>query len=290
MAINNCLLSPLLKIYKVKQLLIILTFIIPRLAFSQDCDCESVYNWVKKTIEENDAGFSYIIDSKGRKAYVVHNEVIEIKAKTISDQTECTEVLKEWLEFFRSGHLSIKKVDNQNKTIKKPDKNKIIEQYKDWEKLNIDINEFERYLQIKKNTDFEGIWGGKAYKIGIKKVDNNYFGFIIEADGIYWTKGQIKLKIDSNNKITYYKNDRSVDRFYEKADLIGNNYLQMGFMFLERINPIPENNPKIEEYIKTSRVRKPYFKKIDEQTNLLRIPTFYGAKTKIYIDSVISSH
>jgi len=271
-----------------KQLLIILTFIIPWLAFSQDCDCESAYNWVKKTIEENDAGFSYIIDSKGRKAFEVHNEVIGKKAKTISDQTECTEVLKEWLEFFRSGHLSIKKVDNVNKTIEKTGKNKIIEQYKDWEKLNIDINEFKKYLQTKKNTDFEGVWGGKAYKIGIKKVDNNYLGFIIEADGIYWTKGQIKLKIDSNNKITYYKNDRSVNRFFDKAELIGNNYLQMGFMFLERINPVPENNPKIEEYIKTTRVRKPYFKKIDGQTNLLRIPTFYGAKTKIYIDSVIS--
>ena len=278
------------KIYKMKQLLIILMLIISQFTFSQDCDCESTYNWVKKTIEENDAGFSYIIDIKGKKAYEVHNEVIEKKVKTISDQNVCIEVLKQWLAFFRSGHLSIKKANNENKPSEKPDKNKVVDQFKDWEKLNININEFKKYLQTKENTNFEGIWETKAYKIGIKKVDTNYLGFIIEADGIYWTEGQIKLKIDSENKIIYYRNDRSIDPFFDKVELIGNNYLQMGFMFLERISPIPENNPKIVEYIKTTRVRKPYFKTIDEQTNLLRIPTFYGAKTKIYIDSIISAN
>lgn len=273
-----------------KPLIIILTFFVPWLAISQDCNCESAYNWVKQTIEENDAGFSYIMDSKGQETYEVHNEMIWEKAKTISDPIECTQVLKEWLEFFRSGHLSIKKVDIDNKKIEKSDKNKVMEQFKDWEKLNIDIHAFEKYLQTKKDTDLEGIWKTKSYKIGIKKVDNDYLGFIIDAKEIYWTKGQIKLKIDSENNITYYKNDRSVDSFFDKAELIGNNYLQMGFMFLERVNPIPENNPKIEEYIKTTQAKKPYFKKIDEQTNLLRIPTFYGAKTKIYIDSVISAN
>ena len=273
-----------------KHLLLILIFVIPRLVFSQDCDCASTYNWVKKTIEENDAGFSYVIDSKGQKAYEMHCEAIRKRAKIISDQTECTLVLKEWLAFLRSGHLSIKRISTENKTTQNPDKNIINKQYKDWRKLEVDFNKFNKHLQSKKNIDFEGIWEKKGFKIGIKKVDENYLGFIIEADGIYWTEGQIKLKIDSNNKITYYNNDRSINGFYDKAELIGNNYLQIGFTFLERINPIPENNPRIEEYIKTTKVRKPYFKKIDKQTNLLRIPTFYGAKTKIYIDSVISAN
>ena len=273
-----------------KHLLLILIFVIPRLVFSQDCDCASTYNWVKKTIEENDAGFSYVIDSKGLKAYEMHCEAIRNRVKTISDQTECGLVLKEYLAFIRSGHLSIKKISTVNKTVEKPDKNKIIKQYKDWERLDVDIAVFEQHLQSKKNIDFEGIWEKKGFKIGIKKIDNNYLGFIIEADEVYWAEGQIKLKIDSKNKITYYNNDRSTNSFFDKAELIGNNYLQMGFSFLERINPIPENNPTIEEYIKTTKVRKPYFEKIDEKTNLLRIPTFYGAKTKIYIDSVISAN
>jgi Peptidase family S41 len=273
-----------------KHLLLILIFVIPRLVFSQDCDCASTYNWVKKTIEENDAGFSYVIDSKGQKAYEIHCEAIRNRVKTISDQTECALVLKEYLAFIRSGHLSIKKISTENKTAEKPDKNKIIEQYKDWERLDVDIAVFEQHHQSKKNIDFEGIWKKKGFKIGIKKIDNNYLGFIIEADEVYWAEGQIKLKIDSKNKITYYNNDRSTNSFFDKAELIGNNYLQIGFSFLERINPIPENNPTIEEYIKTTKVRKPYFEKIDEKTNLLRIPTFYGAKTKIYIDSVISAN
>lgn len=281
---------PKSKINNMEKLLFFLIFIMPRLVFSQDCNCESTYNWVKKTIEENDAGFSYLVDIKGQKAYEMHCESIRNRVKTISDQTECTLALKEWLAFFRSGHLSIKEISADNKTIEKPDKNTIIEQYKDWERINDDVDNFKKHLQNKKEIDFEGIWERNGLKIGIKKVDDIYLGFIIEADGIYWTEGQIKLKIDSNNKITYYNNDRSVNSFYDKAELIGNNYLQMSFVFFERINPIPDNNSKIEEYVKTTRVREPYFEKIDEETNLLRLPIFYGTKTKFYIDSVISAN
>lgn len=273
-----------------KKLLLIIIFILPRLAFSQDCNCESAYNWVKKTIEENDAGFSYVVDSKDQKAYNMHCEAIRDKIITITDQTECNLALKEWLGFFRSGHLSIKKISAENNTGEKPDKDEFFEQYKDWENLDVDIDNFKKYLQTSENINFEGIWEQKGFKIGLKKVDDSYLGFIIEADGDYWTKGQIKLKIDADNKVTYYNNDRSVNGFFDKAELIGNNYLQMGFSFLERVNPIPDNNPKIEEYVKTTLVRKPYFEKIDDQTNLLRIPTFYGAKTKENIDSVIATN
>lgn len=271
-----------------KRLLISMVFMIPLSIFSQDCDCGSTYKWLKKTIEENDAGFSYVVDKKGQKAYEAHSIEIKKRVDKISDQSKCAIVLKEWLLFFRSGHLSFNEITPKNKTNKKGNKKEIIEKHKDWERL--EVANFDNYLQNKKGLGFEGVWQKKGLKIGVKKEGDMYLGFIIEADGVYWRKGQIKFKIDSNHIITYYNNDRSINPFFNKVELIGNNYLQMGFSFFERANPIPNNNPKIKEYITSTSTRKPYFKKIDQQTNLLRIPTFYGAKTKIYIDSVVAAN
>ena len=38
-------------------------------ANGQTCTCESNFEWMKKTFEENDAGFQYFIDKKGQDAY-----------------------------------------------------------------------------------------------------------------------------------------------------------------------------------------------------------------------------
>ena len=64
-----------------KKLLTILMIIMPKFVFSQDCDCESTFHWMKEIIENNDAGFSYIIESKGRKAFDAQNDITLEKEK-----------------------------------------------------------------------------------------------------------------------------------------------------------------------------------------------------------------
>lgn len=272
-----------------KKLLIILIIVTPRFVFSQDCDCESTFNWMKNIIENNDAGFSYIIENKGKKAFDAYNEMTLEKVKTISNENLCSEALGKWLEFFRTGHLSIKRTNNTNKP-QKSNQDEEVELFKDWETVEFNIDEFNDYLKSKKNIDYEGIWKGKSFKIGIRKIKENYVGFIIESENSQWTEGQVKLKIDRFDNMTYYNDDRSISRIYKKAEFIGNDYLQFYSTFLERENHLSENDPVIEEYIKTIGTPTPFFKIIDDQTNLLRIPTFYGAKTKIDIDSVIATN
>ena len=63
-----------------KHLLILLSFL-PFVLNAQECNCKSIYNWTKTTFEENDAGFQYIIDIKGKHAYILHNDLISEKAK-----------------------------------------------------------------------------------------------------------------------------------------------------------------------------------------------------------------
>ena len=92
-------------------LVIAIIFAFP--ANGQTCTCESNFEWVKKTFEENDAGFQHIIDKKGNAAYDTHNQLIVEKIKATKTLTECTELLYEWLKFFRTGHVWIECLTNE---------------------------------------------------------------------------------------------------------------------------------------------------------------------------------
>ena len=271
-----------------KKLISIYLLCFPLFLFSQNCDCESNFNWVKKTFEENDAGYSYVIENKGELTYKKHNEVFVEKVKSITNINECTEALNEWLTFFRSGHFSVSRLNqesNQNNSRALSNED-IIEQYKDSETITIDLNEFSKYLETKKEVDYEGIWVSGSYKIGVKRINNEYIGFIIEADGIYWTTGQIKFKINSDNSSTYYMRDHS-SKHIESVKLLGNSYLEIGAITLKRLFPITNTEPEIERYFKAISAENPYFEKINNETVLLRIPRFWGP-VKNKIDSVIS--
>ncbi len=266
------------------KLLLTTLLLFPLFIFSQNCDCSSNFDWLKKTFEENDAGFSYSIENKGAQAYKQHNDIYHEKTKRTTNSSECAEALNAWLRFFRSSHIGLRSI-NQN-TVTELSNKEILQQYKDSEKVNVDLKKFRKYLESKKEIDFEGIWVSGAYKIGIKKYEDTYIGFIIEADGVYWTEGQIKFKINSDNSSEYYMRDHT-KRVFSSTELLGNNYLQTGSITLQRTAPKLNANPKIEQYFKSISSKKPYFELINEQTSYLRIPTFTGSEKPV-IDSVIS--
>lgn len=72
------------------------------LSYGQECNCVENFEWVKKTFEENDAGFEYSLKIKGKQTYEEHNEIILGKVKSVDNLNECRAVLFEWLQFFRS--------------------------------------------------------------------------------------------------------------------------------------------------------------------------------------------
>ncbi|MCL2072628.1 MAG: S41 family peptidase [Marinilabiliaceae bacterium] len=257
------------------------------LAFSangQNCTCESNFEWVKKTFEENDAGFQYIIDKKGQAAYDIHNQLMLDKVKAANTLEECTELLYEWLKFFRSGHIGIELLMNDT-----PTASKSISTPARW---NGNISQFEEYIDTKKEVDFEGIWENQSYKIGIKKEEANYIGFIIEADVDGWREpGLVKLKIEQdgdNLKSTYFMRDYSPKESAE-PELIGNNYMQIGQQTLKRLMPVFYEEPFMESYFKSINSPNPYLEELNETTLYLRIPSFQFSYKK-EIDNVIASN
>jgi hypothetical protein len=272
-----------------KGLLFILTIFLSGLTFGQNCSCADNFVWLKETFEKNDAGFKYVIDKKGEADYKKHTDIYKEKAQNITDKELCTEALLEWLRYFRRGHLWLQSISKKETPEKENiDNDKIRKQYKDWEKYAYNEKEFNSHITQLNSPSLEGIWTSPPYKIGVRKVNNEYVGFIIEADGIYWSKSQVKFKIkDENGKLTatYYMQDRSVSEINE-VKLIGNNYLSMEFVSLKRLFPIFPTDISIDRYLKYQSTDIPLFEKLSDKTVVLRIPSFDGSAKK-QIDSVI---
>jgi hypothetical protein len=168
---------------------------------------------------------------------------------------------------------------------------KIREQFSTWETYPYNEKEFNSYISKITEPGLEGIWTSPPYSIGIKKVKDEYIGFIIEADGVYWSNSQVKFKIrEENNKLiaTYYMQDHSAKEFSD-VELIGSNYLQMGFVTLKRIKPAFAKDKDVERYFKFTTSDVPLFEKLSDNTAILRIPTFSHTEKEL-IDSIIDTN
>src|SRR6185436_8067601 len=91
------------------------------ISYSQKCNCSSNFQWLKKTFEENDAGFKYHLSVKGLDFYNYHNKAIQEKINNVKTDNDCLPILQEWLQFFRKGHLYIRPAGNNNATSATPE-------------------------------------------------------------------------------------------------------------------------------------------------------------------------
>lgn len=274
-----------------KKYLLTLFWALPISLLAQDCDCTSSFNWMYEVFAKNDAGYEYALAEKGAQAFELHHQAILAKVKTAENDEACAQLMRSWLDFFRSGHLGLEYLNAQpNSTTSEPTEEEIRAQFADWEKMPFDLKEFKKYLKNKKEVDYEGIWQSGVYQIGIRKVGTDYIGFIIEADGVYWMPGQVKLRIptQSGEPAVYYMRDHSAEQF-EEAQLIEKNYLTMGFIDLERTYPKYPDAPELQRYLRAMTAEKPYFEQLNDQTTYIRIPTFDRTQKK-WIDQVLEEN
>lgn len=271
-----------------KQIILLLLTLLPIGIYGQDCDCESNYKWLRRTFEENDAGFDHALKDKGVRAYEYNNTRILEKVKLAGNLEECRDILYEWLTFFRSGHVSLNIIEDsrENKSTENS-----TESFPDWEKYTIATEDFKKYLDEKETIDFEGIWETGPYTIGIRQEGDEHIGFIIESKTASWTKGQVKLKLTAKGdeaKSVFYMRDHSASES-SRVNLIGNNLLQIGNFKLFRVYPAVDDEPKYKLYHDFLKVRSPYLERLNETTLYFRIPSFHHSQKK-HIDSVIASN
>lgn len=270
------------------KLIIYLLVLLPFSLLSQECDCLSDFQWMKKIFEENDAGFTYVLERKGEEAYKEHNQSFESRIQAINSRQECNQTLYEWLTFFRSGHIGIFPYNENAQSGKSLNEDSIRARYSNWETDKVHEKEFRKYLTTIREPGFEGIWESPPYVIAIRKTANGYTGSVLKADGVYWTEGQVKMTIAPDGSVTYFMQDHSAKHF-DRAELVGANALQAGFVSLQRVDSQFEDSKELQSYFRSLRAQKPYFEVIDAETVLLRIPSFSGSEKKD-IDKVIAEN
>ncbi|TZF98561.1 peptidase S41 (plasmid) [Chryseobacterium panacisoli] len=253
-------------------------------SFAQNCNCESNFQWVKKTFEENDAGYQYAIDKKGISAYQAHNSDFLSKIKNRKADLECAQTIYEWLKFFRSGHFSVSMIEQNNQHTEPA-----ATENSKTESVKVDIDKFKKEVISKKDSDIEGIWEVQPYTIGIKKIGDAYKGFIIQSGAENWKPYELKLILNADKtKGTFYLRNKSGQEI-TNVRFIGKNYLEINDFTLKRVSPKFERDEKIETYFEAAKAQKPFLKEINKTTLLLRIPSFNGALKKD-IDSVITAN
>ena len=260
----------------------------PLFIFSQDCDCTSNLAWVKKTFEENDAGYAYALEKKGVQLYEAHNQRIAAKVGEAKTLSECHAVLNEWLKFFRPGHIGI---GLQNPLTGQGGNSAQELGFPDWDTYSISTDNFKAYLDQLEHPGFEGIWQTSSYVIGIKKEGDAYVGFIVESGADTWSEGQVKLKFqlgEAEDSGVFYMYDHSPVPF-DEVGLTGTNYLQLGDFTLSRTYPKLPGDPKLEAYYEAMDSSGPFLEPLSETSLYLRIPSFNGAQKRA-IDSVVAAN
>lgn len=169
-----------------KKIITLLIIALSQSSYSQiDCNCTETLEQLAIKIETEYPGFED--KTKNKVLYNSFKEKLMKRSAAISE-TGCIKLLNEYLNYFKDGHIYILKSNNSETT----QNNKAYFN----KKVGITLNEF--YQILSNSTDeLEGIWKSLNYKVGIFKAKNNeYYGFIIEADTSYWKPYEIKFKIN----------------------------------------------------------------------------------------------
>ena len=266
---------------------LILLFIgISTFTYAQNCNCETNFDWVKKTFEENDAGFQYIIDKKGTDSYKIHNDNFLKKIKNTKSDVECTQILYQWLKYFRSGHIAISRKGNQNSSVSNQTNKAIVETPK-LESVKIDLNNFSKYVADLKIADIEGIWESEPYIIGVKKFKDSYKGFIIETSAENWKPKDLKFTLDLEKKKGIYYPKNKIPFDVTSFEMMGNNHFKIGQFIFTRKSQKYENEKAIDLYVKSTTTFTPFLEKLNSSTIYMRIPSF-DVENRKAIDSILS--
>ncbi len=238
----------------IRAVIIIIILVFSAISYSQtDCNCEQALKQLIQKIETEYPGFND--KTKEKLLYNGFKENMLAKSVSISEP-DCIELLRSYKDYFRDGHISI---------------------YPSGEEVNarqnkVAISQTEFQNLIFNSTDpLEGVWRTGAYKVGIIKINNEYQGFIIEADTTYWKANEIKFRLLENGKAKYYLRDHSLSE--ETWELVDGWILY--FRNSKFIKEYPK--PNLSESEIKSRMEEIdgcYFKKVSERTVLLCLSSF----------------
>lgn len=165
-------------------------------AYSQNkCECSKTLKQLIVKVENEYPGFN--LKTKDSIAYEsFKNHLIELSNST--SEINCFDVLKKYTDYFKDGHLIIRKNVGNNTS----------SEVKTIDTINIDVENFNKYLDKSKDR-IEGVWTSGSYKIGLVKQNSNYVAFVISSQNKAWKQSEIKFRLNQNDSAIYYMGNHS---------------------------------------------------------------------------------
>ncbi|QNK61236.1 hypothetical protein H7F33_11710 [Pedobacter sp. PAMC26386] len=271
-----------------KKLIVLLFILLSSLAKAQNCNCSQNFEFLVGKIKANYVGYRDKVNKSNQQRFDLFTDSLRKVARS-TEEADCRDICQKWLSYFKDGHIGMSSFTPGNAK-----DNDIRSYFAGTEKTGWTEDTFNSYLKNKVNSldGIEGIWSEHAgkYKIGIVKDSaskkDEYMGFIIKADGIYWMPQQVKLCVkktkDKYSLLSYrlFNHDNSNPSFYKSKDTL--DFGIYGKWYRGNI-PIVVVKPVKETDL------SPSFRILDKETNLLTIP-YFRIRYKKAVDSIIEKN
>ena len=251
-----------------KHLLVaILFFFLQTDLKAQNCNCGDNFSFMVQRIQKNYVGYKDKVNPKTQKRFDHLTDSLQKVARNTTSN-KCIAVCREWLSFFKDGHMNISFNESSPK-------DEIRDFFSKEEKTNWDEEKLKSYLAIHNGqTDsIEGIWSNLANttKLGIVQDSlnrNEFIGFMVKYNTAMWAVQQVKFRAKKINGVYTFTSFLARDHSPYPARIS----LNKDTMDLKEIGKFYKHDlPKNTQ----QSVLNPKFEKLDDKTCLLTIPSFY---------------
>lgn len=248
------------------------------------CGCAEALDFLSARLAANYAGFEDKVTPERKAEYAALLAGLKGRARTTPEGTACEALLKEWVAFFKDGHMGVAAQPAGNPApAGQEDPAAIRARFASWEKIERSEEAVRADLAERRASldPLEGIWeiSGSSYKLAIvrsPRPERDFAALVLAADGVWWTPGQVKAVYKAAGPGRYesrmYYKDHSERRFEARLD---RNLLfhEKGGPFLVKIYPETPGAVDAAAYQESlnTEVR---VKKLDPRTLLLQIPSF----------------
>lgn len=272
-----------------KVLLISIMFFVSSATFAQknSCQCDVAFEDLIEKVEENYIVLAQMKIDKTTADY--KNRILNYRKKVLDIAPEnCTKFLKEFLSYFKDGHLSVFERPEFTKEKLELNKKKI-------KREKVSITSILRVVEYQKDivekTHLDGIigkWTSGESEIAIIKDEGFYRAYILSSKNKDLEPGELKAEIKGTEKgfeSTYIHDNYS--KSYKGGGLYKERTLLRfsGGPIWAKIEPV---DMREIEMINKENLKLPVIKKLDEKTTLFTIPSFsadYQKFIKIVFDN-----
>ncbi|MFZ5552892.1 MAG: S41 family peptidase [Bacteroidota bacterium] len=272
-----------------KTRLLFFALILSVRTYSQTCDCDKEFQFIKNYIEINYVGFKDKVTPSTKMEYDILVNKLQDLTKSANSSNYCLYIIKKYLLYFKDQHIQI---SSKEKQISQKDTAALRGLFNNTENIIL-TKETINALKNKPLSEIEGIYSStsKTYKIAITKNANpfrDYAGVIINSRNGFWKPNQVKIELkhiegDKYEGIVYDKFHNSKINTYTITNGVftPDEYLKEGAK--SSSNSKDDYEPyKKAEFSNTMA----FLKQVNDSTLYLRIKSFDGQFAK-QIETVI---